>query len=416
MPTARFVIGLKMALAILTMPSFAHARPASTGETILYNFAGGTSDGAHPLAGLVFDAAGNLYGTTYAGGNRNSGTVFELSPDGSGGWTETVLHRFSHSVGEGYGPQDGIIQDSAGQLYGTTTNGGTYGYGTVFELRLQPGVGWKEKVVHSFNQNGTDGIFPVAGLVLDAAGNLYGTTSRGGYASEGTVFELKQQTNADWTENVLYSFKNNATDGKNPSDKLVFDAAGNLYGTTTDGGAYRVGTAFELKREAGGIWKERILYTFVNDGTDGANPGSGLVFDAAGNLYGTTQYGGTSGGGTVFQLSSNGIGGWTEKVLYSFSNNGTDGYYPFREVILDAAGNLYGTTPFGGTSGGGIAFELSPDGSGGWTEKVLHTFANNGTDGGEPVCGLIFDTAGNLYGTTAREGTAAAGTVFEITP
>ena len=138
MPTARLVIWLKMALAILTVPSFAQARPANTGETVLYDFAGGTSDGAHPLAGLVFDAAGNLYGTTNAGGNRDSGTVFELTSDGSGNWTQTVLHRFSHSLGEGYGPQAAVTQDSNGRLYGTTTNGG-YGYGTVFELRLQPG-------------------------------------------------------------------------------------------------------------------------------------------------------------------------------------------------------------------------------------------------------------------------------------
>ena len=177
-----------------------------------------------------------------------------------------------------------------------------------------------------------------------------------------------------------------------------------------------MGTAFELKREAGGIWKERVLHSFINNGTDGANPLSGLVFDASGNLYGTTEFGGTFGSGTVFELSPNAIGGWTEKVLHSFSNNGTDGFYPYREVILDGAGNLYGTTTAGGFAGDGIAFELSPDGSGGWTEKVLHTFANNGTDGVEPICGLIFDTAGNLYGTTAQGGTAAAGTVFEITP
>ena len=414
MPTGRLVIWLKMALAILTVPSFAQARPANTGETVLYDFAGGTSDGAHPLAGLVFDAAGNLYGATYAGGNRDSGTVFELTPDGSGSWAETVLHRFSKRVGEGYGPQSAVIQDSNGRLYGTTTNGG-YGYGTVFELSLQPVGGWKEKVLHSFNHDGTDGLIP-SGLVLDTAGNLYGTTGIGGFAGEGTVFELKRQTNGGWTEKVLYGFRDNATDGKNPSGKLVFDASGNLYGTTVDGGSSSVGTAFELKREAVGIWKERVLHTFTNNGTDGASPVSGLVLDAAGNLYGTTQFGGTFGVGTVFELSPNGIGGWTEKVLYSFSNNGTDGYYPYREVILDGAGNLYGTTFAGGFAGDGIAFELSADVSGGWTEQVLHTFANNGADGGEPVCGLISDTAGNLYGTTSRGGTAAVGTVFKITP
>lgn len=171
-----------------------------------------------------------------------------------------------------------------------------------------------------------------------------------------------------------------------------------------------------MKREAGGVWRERVLHSFASNGIDGILPWAGLVFDTAGNLYGTASEGGSFGLGTVFELSPNGTGGWTESILYSFSNDGADGYYPTHEMTLDTNGNLYGTTTRGGTSDLGTIFKLSSNGNGGWTESILHSFTYDSMDGEDPASGLIFDTAGNLYGTTAGGGTAGAGTVFKITP
>ncbi len=275
-------IGLRAALAIFAATVFVPSTWAATQEKILHTFNNNGTDGAVPLAGLIFDAAGNLYGTTSRGGTGSCfysgsgcGTVFKLSPNGGGGWTEQVLHYFSN--------------------------------------------------------NGTDGFQPLAGLIIDAAGNLYGTTATGGTHPGGTVFELTPAQGGNWTEKVLYNFcsQTNCTDGAGPLAGLIFDAAGNLYGTTSAGGTYQdFGTVFELMPTKGGGWTEQVLHSFA-PGTDGANPSAGLIFDAAGNLYGTTSYGGTytcdgTSCGTVFEVSPKAGGGWTEQVLYNFGN-GTDG-------------------------------------------------------------------------------------------
>src|ERR1019366_6074253 len=272
-----------------------------------------------------------------------------------------------------------------------------------------------ERVLHSFANDRVVGNNPYSSLIFDAAGNLYGTTFGGGTSGYGTVFELRPGAGGTWTEKVVYSFANNGTDGHEPYAGLIFDAAGNLYGTTWAGGPSDLGTVFELTPAGGGTWTEKVLHSFINDGTDGNEPYAGLIFDAAGNLYGTTQDGGTAFTGTVFQLTPAAGGTWTEKVVYSFANNGTDGTVPKAGVIFDAAGNLYGTTSQGGPSNAGTVFELTPAGGGTWTEKVLHTFGSS-TDGIDPVAGLIFDGAGNLYGTTSRGGTYNRGTAFELTP
>ncbi len=382
-------------------------------EQVLYTFNGTATDGASPYAGLISDAAGNLYGTTLEGGD-SWGTVFELTPQAGGGWTEQVLHSFNAFNGtDGFLPYAGLIFDAAGNLYGTTSGGGTFGGGTVFELTPQSGGGWTEQVLYSFNQNGTDGYTPEAGVIFDAAGNLYGTTYWGGTYDHGTVFELTAQAGGGWTEQVLHSF--NGTDGSHPNAGLIFDGVGNLYGTTSAGGTYDNGTVFELTAQAGGGWTENVLHSFNDNGTDGYNPQAGLVFDGSRNLYGTTMYGGLNGDGTVFELTPRAGGTWTENVLYDFGN-GTDGHGPAAGLIFDGAGNLYGTTLFGGANSYGAVFELTPTGGGGWTEKVLHSFDINGTDGYNPYAGLIFDAAGNLYGTTLAGGTYNNGVVFEITP
>jgi uncharacterized repeat protein (TIGR03803 family) len=266
---------------------------------VLHNFNNNGTDGAWPLAGLIFDAARNLYGTTSSGGTYGGGTVFELTPAADGVWTEKVLHSFDNGT-DGANPYAGLIFDAAGNLYGTTFYGGTYNYGAVFELTPAGGGVWTEKVLHNFNYNGTDGALPYAGLIFDAARNLYGTTLEGGTYYSGTVFELTPAAGGVWTEKVLHNFNNNGTDGGTPYAGLIFDAARNLYGTTAGGGTYYSGTVFRVNANGGRV---QVLYSFGN-GTDAANPYAGLIFDAAGNLYGTTFYGGTYNYGTVFKITS----------------------------------------------------------------------------------------------------------------
>jgi uncharacterized repeat protein (TIGR03803 family) len=326
-------------------------------EKVLHSFGHG-EDGVFPASGLIFDATGNLYGTTYRGGIHNAGTVFELKPNGSGGWTDLLLHSFATNP-DGQEPWAGVIFDAAGNLYGTTLAGGV-GAGTVFRLTPIWGGNWTERPLYTFDVHGDpDGQQLWAGLIFDASSNLYGTTSQGGGdLSVGTVFELTPNSDGSWAEIQLYSF-GNSPDGANPVSGVIFDGSGNLYGTTSAGGTYGFGTVFELTPNGGGGWTETILHRFGN-GTDAAQPLYGsLIFDAAGNLYGTTRAGGTYSTGTVFELTPNGSGSWTETVLYSFGN-GTDGSSPFGSLTFDAVGNLYGTTEVGGTYDLGTVFELTP--------------------------------------------------------
>jgi uncharacterized repeat protein (TIGR03803 family) len=336
-------------------------------ETVLYTFCAGRdcADGAEPYASLIFDAAGDLYGTTVSPG----GNVFRLEPGANGTWTEKVLHRFG-SAFDGSNPYGGVIFGAAGNLYGTTSYGGSSEeYGTVFQLSPDAQGDWTETAIYNFNLNG-GGLYPMAGLVLGRDGNLYGTTISGagsgcyGYGC-GTVFQLTLGANGKWTESVLHNFS--GKDGEEPYSALVFDAAGNLYGTTAYGGAYGVGTVFQLTPRGNGTWKETVLHDFSCDGKDGCYPYANLLLDAAGNLYGTTEEGGTyksncgasNGCGTVFRLALGANGKWTEKVLHNFGRD-MDGAIPFAGLVSDAAGNLYGTTDGGGAYGYGTVFEITP--------------------------------------------------------
>ena|SRR6202050_5595054 len=412
-------VGLKAALAILTVIVFVVGANAAT-ETVLYNFSVGAG-GSYPYASLVFDSAGNLYGTTGSGGIYGSGTVFELTPDAGGDWTEKVLHNFDPSAEDGNGPAAGLIFDESGNLYGTAAGGGDLscnngaGCGVVFELSPKTSGGWTEKVLHRFN--GTDGLYPVSSVVLDGAGDLYGTTEGGGAHAFGTVFELVPNARGGWTEKVLHNFNRDAKDGVSPFAGVILDEGGNLYGTTAGGGAYAYGTVFELLSKAGGGWKEKILHSFNNNDKDGTGPQASLVFDASGNLYGTTRIGGAHNYGAVFELAPKADGTWAEKVVHSFTFG--DGSNPEGSLIFDSLGNLYGTTFEGGAhNNAGVVFELSPKTG---VEEVLHSFdPRNHLDGAGPTAGLIFDASGNLYGTTSEGGTGTCkygcGTVFEITP
>jgi uncharacterized repeat protein (TIGR03803 family) len=309
-------------------------------ETVLHSFTGTGGDGAFPLAPLVRDAAGNLYGTTEDGGiftgpcgpAYGCGIVFKITPTGK----ETVLHRFTGTGGHGKNPAQGLVRDSVGNLYGTTILGGAYGLGTVF--KLDPAG--KETVLHSFNQSNGDGFAPFGGSLLrDAAGNLYGT------AAGGTVFKLDPSE----TFTVLHSFFQNG-DGMEPTGTLTRDQAGNLYGATFYGGAFNFGTIFKIDTTN----TETLLHSFSATHGDGAVPGGGLVRDRAGNLYGTTNSGGASYFGTVFKLDPSG----TETILHTFS--GTDGSVPDLGLVRDSKGNLYGTTQYGGKYGGGVVFKVTP--------------------------------------------------------
>jgi len=410
-------------------------------EQVLYAFQG-SPDGASPSGGLIFDSKGNLYGATPSGGSTSCryngdytgcGMVFELTPDGSGGWTESVLYSFQGSS-DGGNPDGGVIFDHSGNLYGTTGYGGANNTGTVFELSPNGSGGWTETVLYSFGKYYSDDANQPKGLIFDQKGNLYGAAGGGADGCGrgqmgvycGTVFELSPNGSGGWTETVIYTFQ--PTDaGWGPNSGLVLDQAGNVYGTTgATVGSDAGGTVFELSPNGGGAWKVSFLYTFQG-GNDGVDPYAGMIFDQAGNLYGTTSDGGggacaAGGCGTVFELTPNGSGGWTESVLYAFS--GTGGYLPETGLIFDQAGNLYGTTEAGGvgvcseSSGCGVVFELSPNGSGGWTKTVLYSF-KGGNDGESPDSVLVLGQSGGVYGETGAGGGTGCdgygcGTVFEV--
>jgi uncharacterized repeat protein (TIGR03803 family) len=387
----------------------------------LHRFKGG-KDGESIYAGLIFDQKGNLYGATTQGGAGGNGTVFKLAPSAGGSWTASVLYNFTGGT-DGANPYASLIFDQKGNLYGTTAYG-AQGSGAVFQLAPNADGSWTESVIYSF-LGGKDGGNPSASLVFDQKGNLYGTTQDGGNGApgNGTAFKLTPNADGSWTESVLYVFSG-GEDGGNPTASLIMDSAGNLYGTTFYGNSGpclggECGVVFELMPNADGTWTESVLYRFKG-GKDGGNPETDLIFDQAGNLYGTTKVGGCSGDcGVVFELTPQTDGSWMESVLYRF--NGRDGRYPAAGLISDAAGNLYGTTVLGGDlslcnngSGCGVVYKLVPNSNGKWTETVLHRFLNR--PGVLPYTGLIFDSSGNLYGTTFGDGNSTFGSVFEVTP
>ena len=350
-------------------------------ETVLYSFTGG-ADGGQPCAGVILDySSGDLYGTTFGGGAAGAGVVYKLDTAGQ----ETVLYSFTGGV-DGSNPYAGVIRDSAGSLYGTTTVGGTGNAGVAYKLD----TAGQETVLHSFT-GGADGGNPYAGVIRDSAGNLYGTTTRTAF---GVVYKL--DTAGQYT--VLYSFTGRA-DGFWPYAGVIRDSAGNLYGTTQAGGPSGSGVVYKL--DAAG--HETVLYGFPG-AADGAGPYGGVIRDSAGNLYGTTQYGGPTGSGVVYKLDATGH----ETVLHTFTG-GADGNSPTAGVIRDLTGNLYGTATGGGTPGGGVVYRLDTAGQ----ETVLYNFTG-GADGNNPYAGVIRDSAGNLYGTTANGGTWGAGVVYKL--
>jgi uncharacterized repeat protein (TIGR03803 family) len=367
-------------------------------ETILYSFGGVPGEGAIPHGALLYEK-GNLYGTTNANApSGNFGNVFEITADRQ----YKVLHNFGSQPGDGSAPCDfGGLAFRGGKLYGTTLYGGAAGsFGTVFELTLKG----KEKILHTFGGQLGDGSYPFASVIFDKEGNLYGTTEEGGPSSEclggcGTVYEVTKAGE----EKILYSFQD-LGDALYPDPNLTFDKAGNLYGTSEVGGTFEGGTVFELSPT--GV--EKVLYSFNPQNGDGYNPLSGVIFGKKGTVYGAAFNGGAYGQGAVFELSPTG----EERLLYSFGGQASDGINVYGNLVLDRKGNIYGTTFAGGLYGQGTVFELTPTGE----EKVLYTFGSQAGDGNTPLGDLVFDTAGNLYGVTAYGGAYGYGAVFEITP
>jgi len=384
---------------------------------VLYAFRGG-NDGAGLSGGLTFDKDNNLYGATSGGGDYGYGTVFQLTPHADGSWTETILRSFKNGDPNGSEPNGGFIFDATGNLYGTAADGGnsycSYGCGVVFQMAPGNPGNWAENVLFSFDFN--DGAHPTAGVIMDNEGNLYGTAD--------VAFELAANANG-WKEIVLHRFTGKHGDGLPPVSGLISDGSGNLYGTTVDGGNYppdcRVsggcGIVFELLPR-GHRWREQVVHRFSGFSDDGSEPSSGVVLDAAGDLYGTTTIGGgtgcTAGCGVVYKLTRGTNGRWKESLLHTFGN-GQNGSYPDGGVVIDKKGNLYGTTAYGGSSCGcGLIYKLTPAPKGKWKYTVLHTFY--GWDGAVPAGGLVMDDKGNLYGGTALGGTYGFGVVFELTP
>jgi uncharacterized repeat protein (TIGR03803 family) len=427
LPSASGVI----ALAVLTLVLFSKAWGQT--EKALYSFTGG-SDGGTPEGVLVFDALGNLYGTT-VGGN---GVVFQLSPNQDGTWAETTIHAFTDQ--DGYEPFAGLTLDSDGNLFGTTLEGGRGGCGTVFKLTPAQ-QGWHHRYYSFANSSGSceHGFFPTASVTLDGSGNLFGTTDMGGDLSCGVdgcgvIFQLSKDF--DYIAEKLHRFRLNGA-GTFPQGPLTLDVMGNLFGTTSQGGMFGgvcnvvgfggCGTVFELMKVGDGEWTGKGLHHFTG-GADGAFPAYGkLIFVSAGNIYGTAAGGGYQGGGcatfggcgVVFELSPTSEG-WREMTLYTFTG-GSDGGKPAAGVVLDSLGNLYGTTSGGGMGpctdqgipGCGVVYELTPNGDT-WTQRVLYSFTG-GNDGSEPVGGVTLDAGGNIYGTTQIGGAYDNGVVFEIT-
>ena len=402
----RLVGAAVLALAFLGTANFAVAQQFQ----LLYSF---TTYNSSPFGGVIFDAAGNMYGTTADGGTYANGTVYELSPQVGGGWTQTILHSFDSL--DGYEPYAGLAMDSAGNLYGTTRFGGSENQGTLFEVTPAGDGTWTETVLHNFGSTTTDGLQPYSTPYLDSAGNIYGTTIGGGTYRNGTVFEL-EHIGTRWQEKVLFSFNPGTTGvgGFWPYAGVIMDSAGNLYGTTEacQCSYTNQGTVFELKR-TGSAYSERVLHYFYSHTSDGSDPMASLTFDNKGNLYGTTASGGT-GAGTVFELSPTSSGQWKEKILHNFTGN-PDGSGPMANVIFDTHGNLYGTTVGGGTQNWGTVFELKPAGNGTWTETILYNFKDDG-DGDDISSPVTLDALGNIYGTALGSGAYDGGDVFEIAP
>jgi uncharacterized repeat protein (TIGR03803 family) len=386
----------------------ASARASST--EVIFSFTG-EEGGEYCDTDVEVDAAGNLYGTSVLGGDFGGGTVWQLSPVGDG-WVHTVLYSFTGGA-DGGEPYKGVTLDAAGNLYGTAVTGGSGscegGCGVAYKLTNSGGT-WTQTVIHAFT-GGSDGSGPGARVALDGRGNVYGMTPTGGANGLGTIYALHPRSNGGYALRVLHTFTGGSDGSSGSAGKLVV-RNGRIFGAATTGGSFGAGTVFQLRPTPSGEWDFRTSYSFQG-APDGVFPYGALLFDAAGNIYGTTYYGGTNGLGTVYKLSPNGSGEWIESVLYSFKP-GSDGNSSISNLVADAAGNLYGTTSEGGL-GSGTIFKLAPNPNGTWTESLPHSFQGS-PDGAFPYAGMVGDGTGTFYGATVHGGDDGDGAIYRFTP
>ena len=384
---------------------------AATATTTNVIFSCEEDEGEYADTDLETDSAGNIYGTTVLGGDFGGGTVFQLSPTPNG-WVHTVLYSFTGGA-DGGEPYKGVTLDRDDNLYGTAVTGGSGscegGCGVIYKLTNIKGT-WTQKVIHAFT-GGDDGSGPGSRVTVDRAGRIYGMTPTGGANGLGTIYKIGPLSSGASTFKVIHAFTGGA-DGSSGSAGRMILRDGHLYGAATTGGSNGSGVVFELTPRALGGWDFRTIYTFQGQ-PDGSFPYGALLFDGSGNIYGTTYYGGANGIGAVYKLSPQPVGEWTEEVIYSFQQ-GTDGNSPISNLVFDKAGNLYGTTSEGGL-GRGVIFKLSPVGAGKWTETVVHAFEGP-PDGGFAYNGMVVDAFGNFYGATVHGGENDDGSVYNFTP
>ncbi len=422
----RRVFSAALALALIAPASVASAAK----ERVLFSFLG--FNGAYPRAGVALDAAGNVYGTTEEGGpgstSQGYGIVYRLTPTQRGHWRGHVLHAFG-GKNDGIFPTSGVMVDGVGNVYGAVSNGGAGNSGIVYELSPANGR-FRYRIIHAFS--GMDGSYPDSALVMDAAGNLYGTTVSGGPGGSlqaqgsvegaGVVYRLRPQSGGSWKDKTLNVF--NVDESLNPNSPyapVLIGSDGTLYGTTEyggvecpKGGAMGCGTAFALTT---GSSKPKLtdLHAFAQENTDGYFPVTGLVADGRGNLFGAVG-GGLQMGGVIYELSPTKSGPWTETIVRAFvPGSGPDGYGP-GGLVFDKGGNLWGTQGGGGKYGGGVLFEMRPQPSGKWSYTVVYTFGRNQDAAGPLPDALVLDRAGNLYGAAFEGGEDNVGAVFEVTP
>jgi uncharacterized repeat protein (TIGR03803 family) len=395
--TLLFVLGLSLTTA------------TATTTDVIFSFE--EDEGEYADTDLETDSAGNIYGTTVLGGDFGGGTVFQLSPTANG-WVHTVLYSFTGGI-DGGEPYKGVTIDRQGNLYGTAVTGGSGncegGCGVVYKLTNNKGT-WTQTVVHAFT-GGNDGSGPGARVTVDRAGNIYGMAPTGGGFGLGTIYKIRPTSHGTWIFSVIHAFTG-GPDGATGSAGRMILRNGHLYGAVTAGGNYGSGIVFEVNPHGVGERDLKVLYSFRGQ-PDGSFPYGALLFDGSGNVYGTTYYGGANGIGSVYKLSPQPVGEWTEEVIYSFQE-GADGNSPISNLVFDNAGNLFGTTSEGGL-GSGTIFKLSPVGGGKWNETVVHAFEGP-PDGGFAYNGMVVDIFGNFYGATVHGGDDNDGCVYQFTP
>jgi uncharacterized repeat protein (TIGR03803 family) len=380
----------------------------ATTTDVIFSFE--EDNGEYADTDLETDSAGNIYGSTVLGGDHGSGTVFQLSPTGSG-WQQTVLYNFTGGA-DGGEPYKGVTIDRQGNLYGTAVTGGSGGCeggcGVVYKLTQSNGT-WNQTIIYAFT-GGDDGSGPGARVTVDRSGNVYGMTPTGGPYGAGTIYKL-QPNAGSYTFQVIHTFTGGNDGSSGSAGRMLLDH-GRLYGAATTGGTYGNGVVFQLTPTTVGEWDFRTLYSFHGQ-PDGSFPYGALLRASSGKIYGTTYYGGRNGIGSVYELSPRSVGEWNERIIYSFQT-GSDGNSPISNLVSDTAGNFYGTTSEGGL-GTGTIFKLAPAGGGRWTESVVHSFAGP-PDGGFSYNGMVVDPFGNFYGATVHGGTADDGSVYQFTP